>query len=162
MERCSSKKHIIVCGCDPDFFEVNELINPNADCCNVGVCKFHEECERHGPCPAPGQPEKDEEEEEKNCLYEHVGQCTLFIMGPNRERARCSNSLDGVADSAICPECVTRFYPRQLCDRGCGQARRRVYDYLAGAWLQVCPCDDESSSSEEEGEGERKKQKTDE
>jgi hypothetical protein len=160
LEHCSPEKHIkIPCGCDPDLWEVNELLNPDATCCAVGVCPAHLECERHGHCPDPHRPKKEEEreDEDERCPFQYVGQCASFFMGPNGERARCATDLDGVADSVTCPDCVKRFYPRLLCDRGCGQARRWFYDYASGAWMRVCPCDDKSS---EEGEGERKKQKT--
>lgn len=151
--RCSPEKHIAIpCDCDPDLWEVDALLNPEESCCAVGVCPRHEECERHGHCP----PLKLERKEEDPCQYEYVGQCVSFFMGTEGQRARCSNSLDGVADSRVCPECVMRYYPRAVCET-CGHGRRWVYDGISGAWMQVCPCDDKSS--EEEENEERKKQK---
>lgn len=158
--RCSAEKHIIIpCACDPDLWEVEALLDPDAECCAIGVCSRHEECERHGHCPDPSLRQGAQDEEDP-CQYEYVGQCTSFFLGPKGERGRCSHSLDGVADSNVCPDCVRRYYPRPLCDT-CTEPRRWMYDGMAGAWLRQCPCNDESSSSgSEEKQGPQdKKQK---
>ena len=163
LKRCCAEKHIVVsCACDPDFWEVEALVNPDASCCAIGICPKHAECETHEFCSTgPSGTDGDE------CTYRWVGQCTSFFVGPNGERARCSSSLDGVADSAVCPECAQMYYPRPVCTQGCGQPRRLSYDGMAGAWMRICPCDDSSSSEEgEEEQGEHtpcgggKKQKT--
>lgn len=169
---CSPEKHIVIpCACDPDLWDVNELLNPDAECCTTGVCARHEECERHGHCPDPAKKQQpvepsaplDDDDDGNRCPYEYVGQCTSFFIGPNGERARCSESLDGVADSQVCPGCVRRYYPRPICEE-CGEGQRSYYESMSGAWLRLCRCcrykEDGDYSASSSSPPEEKKQKT--